>query len=142
MKYSFNKKKILIVTFLTILSIGFISSIILLSTKKDEKELIFESPDIKELDLSKSIDKADINKLINETSNDFSQDKIEKNLGNLLQNALKNNNTFINDKLNNYKGVVRYQITNFKKTLKINLFLYNKKIKYKSYKSFFWMYIV
>lgn len=142
MKYSFNKKKILIVTFLTILSIGFISSIILLSIKKDEKEVSFENPEIKELDLSKSIDKADINKLINETSNDFSQDKIEKNLGNLLQNALKNNNTFINDKLNNYKGVVRYQITNFKKTLKINLFLYNKKIKYKNYKSFFRMYIV
>lgn len=142
MKYSFNKKKILIVTFLTILSIGFISSIILLSTKKDGKEISFENPEIKELDLSKSIDKADINKLINETSNDFSQDKIEKNLGNLLQNALKNNNTFINDKLNNYKGVVRYQITNFKKTLKINLFLYNKKIKYKNYKSFFRMYIV
>lgn len=142
MKYSFNKKKILIVTFLTILSIGFISSIILLSIKKDEKEVSFENPETKELDLSKSIDKADINKLINETSNDFSQDKIEKNLGNLLQNALKNNNTFINDKLNNYKGVVRYQITNFKKTLKINLFLYNKKIKYKNYKSFFRMYIV
>lgn len=142
MKYSFNKKKILILTFLTILSIGFISSIILLSTKKDEKEVSSENPEIKELDLSKSIDKADINKLINETSNDFSQDKIEKNLGNLLQNALKNNNAFINDKLNNYKGVVRYQITDFKKTLKINLFLYNKKIKYKNYKSFFRMYIV
>lgn len=142
MKYSFNKKKILIITLLTALSIGFVSSIILLSVKKEEKEVSFERKDIKELDLSDSIEKADINKLINETSNDFSQDKIEKHLGNLLQNALKNNNTFINDKLNNYKGVIRYQITNFKKTLKINLFLYNKKIKHKNYKSFFQMYIV
>lgn len=66
----------------------------------------------------------------------FNKPKIDKNIVSIINNALLKSTNFT-DEITNYRKIVRYMISANKKELIINLFLYNKIIKTKRYKSFF-----
>lgn len=66
----------------------------------------------------------------------FDKSLINNNLGNFIDQLLTKNINFT-DNINDYLKVVKYQISDDKKSLIINLFLYNRLLKIRRFKSFF-----
>lgn len=148
-KFTFNKKyKIIGIIFLIIVLVPSIIGVLLIfsNSNVNNKTNInndYELNEFNNISVYKYINKNSLKDLLkNNNSNEMSKTNIEKNLGKIIKNAFSNSNEFKNENIDDYNLKIRYQINDQENDLKINIFLYNKLIKNKKYKSSFRIYII
>lgn len=148
-KFTFNKKyKIIGIIFLIIVLVPSIIGVLLIfsNSNVNNKTNInndYELNEFNNISVYKYINKNSLKDLLkNNNSNEMSKTNIEKNLGKIIKNAFSNSNEFKNENIDDYNLKIRYKINDQENDLKINIFLYNKLIKNKKYKSSFRIYII
>lgn len=147
-KFTFNKKhKIISIIFLiTILIPSILWVSIALSKTNLNKENIeqdFEINEFNNINISNNFNKENLNNLlITKNSKKMSKINIEKHLGKIIKDAFSNSFEFRNENIDDYNLKIRYKLNEYENDLKINIFLYNKSIKNKKYRSSCRIYII
>lgn len=121
-----------IVTFISVFNNKTINNVIDDDTNKDDSQFINIAQDFS--------NKYYIEQITTFQSNTgeyfFDKDLIKENILQIIKSILLYDNEF-DDSPDDYNKIVRYLIDSSKKELTINLFLYNKLIKSKRFKSYF-----
>lgn len=147
-KFTFNKKyKIISIIFLSIILIPSIIGVLIATSNsnisKENIENNYEINEFNEINISQNINKENLKDLlVNKKSTKMSKINIEKYLGKIIKNAFSNTFEFRNENIDDYNLKIRYNLNEQENDLKINIFLYNKSIKNKKYKSFCRIYII
>ncbi|WP_412032181.1 hypothetical protein [Malacoplasma muris] len=104
------------------------------NSEYDEFIFISIENEIKQQNLNSLLEDSNVQK--------FSQNKIRNNIMRISRNSIDNSNDFKSENINDYEIRLRYFLNDEFNDLKINIFMYNKLIKNKKFKTFYRLYII
>ncbi len=104
------------------------------NSEYDEFIFISIENEIKQQNLNSLLEDSNVQK--------FSQNKIRNNIMRISRNSIDNSNDFKSENINDYEIRLRYFLNDEFSDLKINIFMYNKLIKNKKFKTFYRLYII
>lgn len=93
------------------------------------------------IDMNDELKNQNLGILVNKKTKRFSDNQIKNNFGDLVKKTIIYTDGFINEDINDYLIKILYNLNESKNNLKANIFLYNKKVKNKKFKSFFQVFL-
>lgn len=141
-----NKIKYITATCLSVLIIGTIFGIasIFLNNKpvvKNEDKIEYD--EFISISIENEMRQQNLNYLLDDKeTKKFSKENVKNNLMRLSKNSIDNCSDFKSENINNYDLKLRYFINKELNNIKVNIFMYNKLIKNKKFKTFYRLYII